>query len=98
MDTITDEKHSEGAEKSPEKWLNIIADLQGENRSLRAQLSVVRGLVIAASNTATLWDSEGEPCWCGTGDEAFRAPHSDICLQLRRIVRSLLEGLQEVGP
>lgn len=95
MDTTTDGKDVVGSENQPEKWLQKIADLQADVRALRAQISVVRGLIISANRLAR-WTSkeDPQPCWC---EEKWQT-HEHGCAELRRLTRALGEQLGGVAP
>ena len=94
MDTTSDEKNSGSSENQPEKWLQKIADLQADVRALRAQLSVVRGLVTSANRQAR-WTSkeDDQPCWC---EEKYMV-HDFGCAELRRLTRALGEQMGEAA-
>ena len=99
MDTISDGKSLGSAENQPDKWLERIATAQAENRALRAQLSVARGLIAGTTRTADKWDSGGQPCWCGAPDDEDASPaHATGCTLLRRLVRQLGEELGALEP
>lgn len=93
MDTANSGNDSGSSEKQLEKWLQKVADLQAEARALRAQLSVVRGLVVATLKYSRRTDENEQPCWC----EERLGLHEAACTDLQRLVRALEEQLVGVA-